>query len=261
MDSQSPHTHPKLAEREGVFTGGGGVKLHYRGHRMESAPFRAVVAVFESPEDRGRLYAGFVQLLTPTGYALYGCAHQEQRRVPGQTGFLEEWNDLHQELDAFIALVRTHEPDAPLFLAGSQVTGQLVMTYALHHPHQLQGVIAYQPRLHRSRARRSLQSLTNALSRVWPAFAPTDNAVPALEPDVKGKEPCFSPSAAAVPLSHAAVAEATASEIDIPVLIVDDGLPAERGASPGDSQGAKSRSTSLLEVEPWLDHILNISSA
>lgn len=247
----------KLAEREGVFVAAGGVKLHYRGHRMEAAPFRAVAAVMEAPEDGGRLYAELVQLLTPGGYVLYGCTHHERRRIPGQPGFLEEWNALFQELDAFLDLVRTHEPDAPLFLAGGQVSGQLVMTYALHHPQKLHGVIAYQPRQHRPASRLSLVSLTKALSRIWPAFAPAKAVDPAPAFDTATQEVSSSRNQPDEATPHSAATEATVSEITIPLLIVDGEAPVTESATRHESHDTHARRASLLEVEPWLDRILN----
>ena len=256
MNPVPPDTELKLTEREGIFAGGGGVKLHYRAHRIEAAPFRAVVAVMESPEDGGRLYAELVQLLTPAGFALYGCAHHQHRRVPGQTGFLEEWNDLYRDLDAFLGLVRAHEPDAPLFLAGGQVAGQLVMTYALHHPQALDGVIAYQPRMHQTRDSSPLISFAKLLSRIWPAFLPMGGQDSALDSDVSTQQR-HPPSTLGDDLSTlAAITEATASEIAIPILVIEaesTKMPNENLDSPG-ATGA--RQPSLQDVEPWLRQVL-----
>jgi alpha-beta hydrolase superfamily lysophospholipase len=246
----------ELAEREGIFTGGSGVKLHYRGHRIESAPFRAVVALIEAPEDKGRLYADLVQQLTPSGYVLYGCAHHEHRRVPGQTGFLEEWNEFYQELDAFLGLVRMQEPDAPLFLAGGHVAGQLVLTYALHHPEGLRGVIGFQPRLHASTFRSSIVSFTRALSRVWPAFTPTSEVDPAITPDVAARKPTASETRSENLSSDLAVTDATASDIVIPVLIIDGEMPAASGANSVNSKSVEMSQNSVKDVELWLDRVL-----
>lgn len=257
MNPVPPDTDMNLTEREGIFAGGGGVKLHYRGHRIEAAPFRAVVAVIESPEDRGRLYAELVQLLTPVGVALYGCAHHQHRRVPGQAGFLEEWNDLYRDLDAFLSLVRAHEPDAPLFLAGGQVAGQLVMTYALHRPDALQGVVAYHPRMHRLTDRSPVIWMAKVLSRIWPAFLPTTVQDAALEPDVPldQQEPA---STSGIDLStHATVSSATASEITIPTLVIDTEATTTSETSLGGSQAISARRTSLQDVEPWLRQVLS----
>lgn len=258
MNPLSPDAELNLVEREGIFVAGRGVKLHYRTHRVEGAPFRAAVAVVESPDERGRLYAELVRLLAPGGYALYGCAHQEHRRVPGQNGFLEEWNNLYQELDAFIALVQAHEPDAPLFLAGAQVAGQLVMTYALHHPEKLHGIIAYQPRMHRSTSRRSLVSLTKALSRIWPAFTPAGTLDPVPESGNAAAEKLTGDFRKDLLSPQVATTGATASEISVPMLIVDvDGeTPSTRAPDPGGSPDSPSARPSLLEVGPWLDRIL-----
>ncbi len=261
MNPLSLDADSKLFEHEGVFVAGRGVKLHYRSHRAERVPFRAVVAVIESPEDRGRLYAELVRLLAPSGYALYGCAHQEHRRIPGQTGFLEEWNDLYQELDTYIALVEAHEPDAPLFLAGAEIAGHLVMTYALHHPQNLHGVVAYRPRMHRSTARRSLVSLTKSLSRIWPAFTPSNTIDPALESDTSMAEKLPVAPRGQSPSPEASVTEVDPSEISVPVLIVDGESPAVRGALHGEMRDAQVPRPSLLEVEPWMGRILTTSSA
>jgi alpha-beta hydrolase superfamily lysophospholipase len=257
MNPVPSNTEMILTEREGIFPGGGGVKLHYRGHRVEAAPFRAVVAVIESPEDGGRLYAELVQLLTPVGFALYGCAHHQHRRIPGQTGFLEEWNDLYRDLDAFLDLVRAHEPDAPLFLAGGQVAGQLAMTYALHRPDSLQGIIAYQPRMHRPTDRSPVIWFAKVLSRIWPAFLPTAVQDAALEPDMPlDRQHPASTSGADLP-THAAISAATASEIAIPILVIDTEVATTSDTNHGGSHDTSLKQSSLQDVEPWLRQVLS----
>jgi alpha-beta hydrolase superfamily lysophospholipase len=240
----------QVAEREGIFSGGSGVKLHYRGHRVESAPFRAVIALIEAPEDTGRLYADLVQQLTPSGYVLYGCTHHEYRRVPGQTGFLEEWNALYRELDAFLGLVQGFEPDAPVFLAGAHVAGQLVMTFALHHPERLRGVLGFYPRVHVSSHRSPIVSLTRALSRIWPAFAPaTDLNLEAAPVDGAQQWTAKRIKSERLP-SDLAVTEATSSDITIPVMVIDS------ADVEGSSKDEGMSRQSLKDVKLWLDRVL-----
>jgi alpha-beta hydrolase superfamily lysophospholipase len=249
----------ELAEREGIFSGGSGVKLHYRGHRVESAPFRAVIALIEAPEDTGRLYADLVQQLTPAGYVLYGCAHHEYRRVPGQTGFLEEWNALYRELDAFLGLVRGLEPDAPVFVAGAHVAGQLVMTFALHHPERLRGVIGFYPRLHVSNSRSPIVSLTRRLSRIWPAFAPATDLHLEIAPGDSSQRKARRTNPERLS-SDLAVTEATASDISIPVMVIDDEAKVQSTKVEVSSQDEDVSRQSLKDVELWLDRVLRNAS-
>jgi alpha-beta hydrolase superfamily lysophospholipase len=245
----------ELAEREGIFTGGSGIKLHYRSHRAQAASFQAVIALVESPEDRGRLYADLVQRLAPTGYVLYGCALHDHRRRPGQAGFLEEWNEFYRELDSFLELVRGLEPDAPVFLAGRHVSGQLALNYALHHPEGLSGVIAHTPSLLTPAARSPLVSLTRALSRIWPAFPRTAEVGPVLDQNPPTRTVDRS-SLTSVHLSgDAAATEVMTSDISIPVLIID----AESDIH--DSAGERPDPHSLTDVESWLDRVLSAGSA
>jgi alpha-beta hydrolase superfamily lysophospholipase len=250
----------ELAEREGIFPGGSGVKLHYRGHRVESVPFRAVIALIEAPEDTGRLYAELVQQLTPSGYVLYGCAHHEHRRVPGQAGFLEEWNALYRELDAFLGLVKGLEPDAPLFLAGAHVAGQLVMTFALHHPERLRGVIGFYPRLHVSTSRSPIVSLTRALSRIWPAFAPaTEVNLEIASGEVARRQTAMGTNTERLS-SDLAVTEATASDITIPVMVIDNETSTASAGVEGSSKDEGISRQSLKDVELWLDRVVRDAS-
>jgi alpha-beta hydrolase superfamily lysophospholipase len=250
----------ELAEREGIFSGGSGVKLHYRGHRVESAPFRAVIALIEAPEDTGRLYADLVQQLTPSGFVLYGCAHQEYRRVPGQTGFLEEWNALYRELDAFLGLVKGFEPDAPVFLAGAHVAGQLVMTFALHHPERLRGVIGFYPRLHISRSRSPIVSLTRALSRIWPAFAPATDLNVEIAPAGAAQQRKPRRTNPERLSSDLAMIEATTSDIAIPVIVIDGEASTDTAEVEGISYDDGMSRRSLKDVELWLDRVLRDAS-
>jgi alpha-beta hydrolase superfamily lysophospholipase len=250
----------ELDEREGVFKGGSGVKLHYRSHRLQSVPFRAAVALIEPPEEGGRLYADLVQQLTPQGYVLYGCTHPEHRRVPGQPGFLEEWNELYGELESFLGLVRALEPDAPLFLAGGHVAGQLALTYALHHPENLSGVIAFYPRLRAPSVPSLLVSLTRAISRIWPAFMPSVEGPPAPSPDPSARIVSGSSPDSDHLSTDPAVTVVTASDIAIPVLIIDAEPPAVPDAGTHNQLHAAPNPHSLHDVESWLDRVLRPGS-
>lgn len=251
----------EIAEREGIFTGGSGVKLHYRSHRIESVPFRAVLALIEAPADRGTLYADLVKQLSPGGFVLYGCAHHEHRRAPGQAGFLEEWNELYHELNAFLCLVRVHEPDAPIFLAGGHVAGQLVMTYALHHPEGLQGVIGFYPSLHVSVAHSPIVSLSRTLSRIWPVSMPTPMSIAdrALETDVGAQQPVEPRMRSDHTSSDLTVTEAATSDIAIPVLVIERETPPRSVGSVADRTEAGQ--PSMKDVEMWLDRVLRGTSA
>jgi alpha-beta hydrolase superfamily lysophospholipase len=252
----------ELTEREGIFTGGSGIKLHYRSHRAQAASFQAVIALVESPEDRGRLYADLVQRLAPTGYVLYGCALHDHRRQPGQAGFLEEWNEFYRELDSFVGMVRELEPDAPVFLAGRHVSGQLVLSYALHHPEGLSGVIAHAPSLHMPGARSPLVSLTRALSRIWPAFPPTAEAAPELDQNPATRRVDRSSLPSAVHRSgEAAPMDVITSDISIPVLIIDAESSPDAETDIQDSAGERPDPHSLTDLESWLVRVLSAGSA
>jgi pimeloyl-ACP methyl ester carboxylesterase len=190
---------------------------------------------------------------------LYGCALHDHRRRPGQTGFLEEWNEFYRELDSFLGLVRGLEPDAPVFLAGKHVSGQLALNYALHHPEGLSGVIAYAPSLRAPTARSPLDTLTRALSRIWPAFPPTVQVTSVAEPDLSAET--LDRSNPSVQLSGEADETAViSSDISIPVLIVDPESPADSDSDSEISAGERLTPHSLTDVESWLQRVLSAAT-
>lgn len=248
-----------LTEREGILTSGNGVKLHYRCHRLDTTPFRAVIALIEAPLDPETLYVDLVHHLAPHGYVVYGCAHHDLRQRVGRTGFLEEWNDVYLDIAAFLELVRVHEPDAAIFLAGSHEAAQLVMTYALHHPGGLHGVMALRADSNRSPQTSGLEIATRTLSRFWPAFGPVHTALPRATSAPKMASTC----GAGTDLSVPALSDTVTSEIGIPVLILGDTIPASNRKGMDDVSVAATGASAhtLPDVTDWLDRVLRGQSA
>jgi pimeloyl-ACP methyl ester carboxylesterase len=63
--------------------------------------------------------------------------------------------------------------DILLFLLGSGQGGSIVLTYALHHPEGLTGVVALNPASEQQSGRSLLARLSHTLSQIWPRFAIT----------------------------------------------------------------------------------------
>jgi acylglycerol lipase len=155
---------------EGTFKGQGGLELYYQRWRPESAP-RAVLALVHGFGEHCGRYGNVVNWFVPRGYAVYGfdmCGHG---RSPGKRGYIESYADVRADVRAFLDLVHSQEPGAPLFLLGHSQGGLTVLNYVLHDPSGLAGVVASGPLLCPPGISPVLLQLSKLLSRVAPGLA------------------------------------------------------------------------------------------
>ena len=110
--------------------------------------------------------------------------------------------------------------------------------------------------MHQSRDSSPLISFAKVLSRIWPAFLPMGSQDSALDPDVSTQQRHPPSTLGDDPSTHAAITEATASEIAIPILVIEaqpEKMPHENLDNAGDT---RARQPSLQDVEPWLRQVL-----
>ena len=158
------------AHQEGWFRGAGGLSL-FRRTWCPAGPTRAVLINLHGLGDHSGLYPALVEYFSARGVAVYAPDIRGNGRSPGQRGYVERWDELREDLERFIAVVRQEEPDRPIFLLGNSLGGLIVLDYALHRPEGIRGIIAASPPLGRVGVPAPLMALGRVLSRVWPRFS------------------------------------------------------------------------------------------
>ena len=153
---------------ESEFEGTDGVQLYYQAWRPDTEPRAVVVIVHGIGEHSGR-YNNVVEHLVPLGFAVYALDHRGHGRSAGKRGHINAWSEYRADLRAFVERVWQQEPERPFFMLGHSMGGLIVLDYGLHHPDQLQGVIASAPALAQSGVSSLLVLMSKILSRIAPA--------------------------------------------------------------------------------------------
>ena len=121
---------------EGSFEGVEGVKIFTREWQA-----RGVVVIAHGLNAHSGLYEWAAQQFTSNGLAVYALDHRGRGRSEGERFFVKKFADWTKDLATFIDIVKTREPDLPVFLLGHSAGGVIACGYALDHQDQLAGLI------------------------------------------------------------------------------------------------------------------------
>ena len=127
-----------------TFTGGGGIALYAQRWRPRTEP-RGVVVIHHGLADHSDRYAGFAERLVRAGYAVWALDMRGHGRSSGARVQIDRIDDLLDDLDAFVALVRAREPGRPIVLYGHSVGGLATALYAIERHPDVAGVVLAAP--------------------------------------------------------------------------------------------------------------------
>jgi alpha-beta hydrolase superfamily lysophospholipase len=172
--------------KEDHFSCTDGSQLYYRYWIPQETPRAALIIIHGFSDHSGR-YLNIVNNLLPSGIAVYSFDQRGHGRSPGQRGHIDSFTLFRDDVLTFTRLVAAQEPDIPLFLLGHSMGGLIVLDFGLHHPQEVNGVIASSPHLSDPPVSPLLITLSRTLSSVWPSFsmdAGIDNTGLSRDPDV-----------------------------------------------------------------------------
>jgi alpha-beta hydrolase superfamily lysophospholipase len=230
-----------MAPTDSTFAGAGGLLLVAHrwaplGHESPADPrTRAAVAILHGHGEHSGRYGAVVDALTARGFAVHAFDLRGHGRSPGRRGHIEAWDEYRDDLEAFVAHVRSQEaPGTPVFLYGHSLGGAIALEYGLRRPDGLAGVVASGASLVPSGVRSpALEALGRALSRVWPTFSlkmPLEQVALSRSPDVlaaKGADELnhrwISARAATETLPALAWTSANAAAWRLPLLVIHGG--------------------------------------
>lgn len=159
-----------MKHKEGKFSGGDGRQLYRQSWMPDDEPKAVLVIIHGLGEHSGR-YANVVNHLAPLGYAIHSFDHRGHgRSAEKPTAHVHHWGEYHQDVGAFLEMVRQQHPDLPLFLMGHSMGGLITLGYVLDHPEGLQGVVASGPAVGAVNAPPILMFIGRILSRIAPGF-------------------------------------------------------------------------------------------
>lgn len=132
--------------KEGTFKGANGLELYYQSWHPQD-PARAVIVIVHGHGGHSSIFARLVEYLIEHNYLIYSFDLRGHGRSPGQRGYINSWAEYRADLKALLNLVKTQQPDLPLFLIAQSMGGTIALDYVLRESHQLQGLILMSPAL------------------------------------------------------------------------------------------------------------------
>ncbi|MBE9066744.1 alpha/beta hydrolase [Leptolyngbya cf. ectocarpi LEGE 11479] len=156
---------------ENTFSGAQGLSLFYQAWYPPGVA-KAVVALVHGFGEHCDRYSTVTTALTQAGYAVFGFDNQGHGRSEGQRGHINRWQDYRDNVSAFLAQVRHHEPSLPLFVLGHSLGGLIVLDFVLASPRGLAGIIISGPPIRPTGiAKPYLVAIARVLSGIWPRFS------------------------------------------------------------------------------------------
>ena len=133
-----------MRHQEGVFAGVRKVSLYYQGW-MPEGEVRAVLLVVHGLAEHSGRYMNLVNRFVPLGYAVYGIDHIGHGRSEGRRLFVERFADYLEPLATYADMVRSWQPNKPIFLVGHSMGGLIGALHLTAHQDKLAGAVLSGP--------------------------------------------------------------------------------------------------------------------
>ena len=129
-----------MEHKDGFFKGVRESKIYYQAWLPETECKAVLLVVHGLAEHCGR-YMNVVNHFVPLGYAVYGLDHVGHGKSEGTRVYVERFEDYTDTLKIYFDMVRTEQPDKPIFLVGHSMGGLISAVYLLEHQNELAGVV------------------------------------------------------------------------------------------------------------------------
>ena len=163
--------HPdtsSLARTEGTFRGAEGREIYWQAWRAK-VPTRAAIVLSHGASEHSGRYGYVVERLVPAGYPIWALDHHGHGRSEGRRAVIERTAHAVADLDQLVDIAAAAEPDAPLFLLGHSMGGNIALSYTLEHQGKLDALILSAP----AATLETASSVERAISRLLSRIAPT----------------------------------------------------------------------------------------
>ena len=126
---------------ESKWEGSNRVTFYIRGWEPTNKRPKALIALIHGLGEHTGRYIHVGKTMTDAGYAFVGFDLRGHGRSGGARGHFPALNTIMQDIRQFFKFLVQRYPDIPHFLYGHSMGGLLSLTYALHYPAGLNGVI------------------------------------------------------------------------------------------------------------------------
>jgi acylglycerol lipase len=153
---------------EGTFKGTCNVPIYYQAWIPEGEVKAILLIVHGLGEHCGR-YTNVVDHFLPLNYAIYGLDHVGHGKSGGEREFIKSFDDYTCTLHEYYDLVKSKNPNSPIFLLGHSMGGLVVSYYLLTYQSDIKGAVISAPFV---KIPDSISRTTIALAKVLSVIAP-----------------------------------------------------------------------------------------
>jgi len=146
-----------------------GLELYYQSWYPQASA-RAVVVIVHGSGAHTGILTRMVEYFVERNYIVYSYDLRGNGKSPGQRGHINSWTEFRADLNAFLNLVNSKEPNQDLFIIGQSMGGTIALDYILRESNQPKGLIVLSPALEIGVSSWKLL-IGKILSRVLPNFA------------------------------------------------------------------------------------------
>jgi alpha-beta hydrolase superfamily lysophospholipase len=120
-------------------------------------------------EHSGR-YGNVVEVFVPQGYAVWGFDLRGHGRTPGPRGHIDSWDQMRDDVRAFLDMILESDAGPPLILYGHSMGGLAALEFVLHEDTGIKCLIASAPALDPSGISPIKVTLAKMFSLVMPGL-------------------------------------------------------------------------------------------
>jgi acylglycerol lipase len=135
-----PSPGSTAAAHEETFASAGGLRIFFRAWRP-SALARAVVVIVPGFNAHSGYYTWAAGQFVADGLAVYALDLRGRGRSDGERFYVDTFDDYVADVARFVALAKSRESTAPVFLLGHSAGGVVASLFAVDHQAQLAGLI------------------------------------------------------------------------------------------------------------------------
>ena len=131
---------PSTTAREETFKSGDGLNIYFRSWRP-AGKARGVVVVVPGFNSHSGYYQWVADQLTGAGFATYAVDLRGRGKSDGERFYVQQFADYVSDVASVVTLVKSREPQLPVFLLGHSAGGVVACIYTIEHQQDLAGLI------------------------------------------------------------------------------------------------------------------------
>ena len=119
------------------------INLHYEKDLVDNA--KAIVLISHGLAEHCKRYDYATSKLNSFGYSVYRYDHRGHGLSDGKRGYLEKYDVLFKDLNTIVDLIKSENPNKPIFLLGHSMGGHTLAWFGCNFENKVNGMIFCSP--------------------------------------------------------------------------------------------------------------------